>query len=61
MGRDGRVEVAGDRNGLRRTVERRPDLIDALDVSNFSKTDRNVLWELGYAVVDGRAVRRGND
>ncbi|MEV8182854.1 tRNA (guanosine(37)-N1)-methyltransferase TrmD [Specibacter sp. NPDC078692] len=43
---------------LRRTAERRPDLIHALDVSSFSKTDRNVLWELGYAVVDGRAVRR---
>lgn len=43
---------------LRRTADRRPDLIDALDVANFSKTDRNVLWELGYAVVDGRTVRR---
>lgn len=43
---------------LRRTAERRPDLIDVLDVSTFSKADRNVLWELGYAVVDGRAVRR---
>ncbi|MGO2540911.1 MAG: tRNA (guanosine(37)-N1)-methyltransferase TrmD [Specibacter sp.] len=43
---------------LRRTADRRPDLIDALDVSKFSKTDRNVLWDLGYAVVDGRAVRR---
>lgn len=43
---------------LRRTADRRPDLIAALDVSNFSKADRNVLWELGYAVVDGRAVRR---
>ena len=43
---------------LRRTVERRPDLIDVLDVSKFSKTDKNVLWELGYAVLDGRAVRR---
>lgn len=43
---------------LRRTAERRPDLIDVLDVSKFSKADRNVLWELGYAVVDGKAVRR---
>lgn len=43
---------------LRRTADRRPDLIDALDVSKFSKTDRSVLWDLGYAVVDGRAVRR---
>lgn len=43
---------------LRRTAERRPDLIAALDVSNFSKADKNILWELGYAVVDGRAVLR---
>ena len=43
---------------LRRTANRRPDLIAALDVSTFSKADRNVLWELGYAVVGGRAVRR---
>lgn len=46
---------------LRRTADRRPDLIDALDVSKFSKTDRNVLWDLGYAVVDGRAVRRAGE
>ncbi|POH59721.1 tRNA (guanosine(37)-N1)-methyltransferase TrmD [Arthrobacter glacialis] len=45
---------------LRRTAERRPDLIDALDVSNVSKAEKNVLWELGYAVVDGKAVRRGD-
>ena len=43
---------------LRRTADRRPDLIDVLDVSKFSKADRNVLWELGYAVVDGKAVRQ---
>lgn len=46
---------------LRRTSQRRPDLIDALDVSSFSKADRNVLWDLGYAVVEGRAVRRDNE
>lgn len=46
---------------LRRTADRRPDLIDVLDVSKFSKADRNVLWELGYAVVDGKAVRREDD
>ena len=43
---------------LRRTADRRPDLIDVLDVSNLSKTDRNVLWELGYAVEHGKAVKR---
>ncbi|MGA7203654.1 MAG: tRNA (guanosine(37)-N1)-methyltransferase TrmD [Specibacter sp.] len=60
-GNHGKIAKFRKEHQLRRTVERRPDLIDALDVSNFSKTDRNVLWELGYAVVDGRAVRRGND
>lgn len=45
---------------LRRTAERRPDLIDALDFSNASKAEKNVLWELGYAVVDGKAVLRGD-
>lgn len=43
---------------LRRTADRRPDLLENLDVSKYSKTDKNVLWDLGYAVVDGRAVRR---
>lgn len=43
---------------LRRTAARRPDLIAALDVTNFSKADKNVLWDLGYAVEGGRAVLR---
>ncbi|MFC8304812.1 tRNA (guanosine(37)-N1)-methyltransferase TrmD [Specibacter sp. NPDC057265] len=43
---------------LRRTAVRRPDLIAALDVAAFSKADKNVLWELGYAIVNGRAVQR---
>ena len=43
---------------LRRTAERRPDLIDALDAANLSKTERNILWELGYAVEHGKTVRR---
>jgi tRNA (guanine37-N1)-methyltransferase len=60
-GNHGKIAKFRKEHQLRRTVERRPDLIDALDVSTFSKTDKNVLWELGYAVVDGRAVRREND
>ncbi|AIY00764.1 tRNA (guanine-N1)-methyltransferase [Arthrobacter sp. PAMC 25486] len=43
---------------LRRTADRRPDLIEALDATNLSKTERNVLWELGYAVDQGNAVKR---
>ncbi|WP_026555247.1 tRNA (guanosine(37)-N1)-methyltransferase TrmD [Arthrobacter sp. 35W] len=44
---------------LRRTVDRRPDLIAALDAATLSKAERNTLWELGYAVVDGHLVQRG--
>ncbi|NVM94776.1 tRNA (guanosine(37)-N1)-methyltransferase TrmD [Arthrobacter wenxiniae] len=57
-GNHGKIAKFRREHQLRRTAARRPDLLDKLDVSNFSKTERNVLWELGYAVVDGRAVRR---
>ncbi len=43
---------------LRRTADRRPDLIEALDGAGLSKTERNVLWELGYAVDHGKVHRR---
>ncbi|MCQ9163143.1 tRNA (guanosine(37)-N1)-methyltransferase TrmD [Arthrobacter sp. STN4] len=57
-GNHGKIAKFRREHQLRRTAARRPDLLDKLDVSNFSKTERNVLWDLGYAVVDGRAVRR---
>ncbi|WP_113718469.1 tRNA (guanosine(37)-N1)-methyltransferase TrmD [Arthrobacter dokdonensis] len=57
-GNHGKIAKFRRENQLRRTAARRPDLLDKLDVSNFSKTERNVLWELGYAVEQGRAVRR---
>lgn len=60
-GNHGKIAKFRKEHQLRRTAARRPDLMEALDVSNFSKTDRNVLWELGYAVVDGKAVLRGKD
>ncbi|MBP2414123.1 tRNA (guanine37-N1)-methyltransferase [Arthrobacter stackebrandtii] len=43
---------------LRRTAARRPDLIEALDAAALSKTERNVLWELGYAVEHGKVHKR---
>ncbi|WP_427018339.1 tRNA (guanosine(37)-N1)-methyltransferase TrmD [Pseudarthrobacter sp. P1] len=43
---------------LRRTAARRPDLIAALDGATLSKAERNTLWELGYAVVDGKVAKR---
>ncbi len=60
-GNHGKIAKFRREHQLRRTADRRPDLLDKLDVSGFSKTERNVLWELGYAVVDGRAVRRGTE
>jgi tRNA (guanine37-N1)-methyltransferase len=57
-GNHGKIAKFRREHQLRRTAARRPDLLDTLDVSNFSKTERNVLWELGYAVEQGRAVRR---
>ncbi|RAN77965.1 tRNA (guanosine(37)-N1)-methyltransferase TrmD [Bacillus sp. SRB_336] len=57
-GNHGKIAKFRREHQLRRTAVRRPDLLDKLDVSNFSKTERNVLWELGYAVEQGRAVRR---
>ncbi|MCU6482503.1 tRNA (guanosine(37)-N1)-methyltransferase TrmD [Arthrobacter sp. A2-55] len=60
-GNHGKIAKFRREHQLRRTAARRPDLIAALDVSHFSKTERNVLWELGYAVVDGKAVPRDAD
>ncbi|MGO4383491.1 tRNA (guanosine(37)-N1)-methyltransferase TrmD [Specibacter sp. RAF43] len=60
-GNHGKIAKFRKEHQLRRTAARRPDLLERLDVANFSKTDRNVLWDLGYAVVDGRAVLRGDD
>ncbi|MET4003935.1 tRNA (guanine37-N1)-methyltransferase [Arthrobacter sp. UYCu511] len=57
-GNHGKIAKFRREHQLRRTAERRPDLIDALDVSNFSKAERNVLWELGYAVEHGKAIKR---
>ncbi|MDQ6753988.1 MAG: tRNA (guanosine(37)-N1)-methyltransferase TrmD [Actinomycetota bacterium] len=42
---------------LRRTADRRPDLITALDTAVLTKAERATLAELGYAVVGGRLTR----
>ncbi|ALE92460.1 tRNA (guanine-N1)-methyltransferase [Arthrobacter alpinus] len=60
-GNHGKIAKFRKEHQLRRTAARRPDLIDALDVSTFSKAEKNTLWELGYVVVDGKAMRREND
>ena len=57
-GNHGKIAKFRREHQLRRTAARRPDLLLKLDVSTFSKTERNVLWELGYAVEHGRSVRR---
>jgi tRNA (guanine37-N1)-methyltransferase len=43
---------------LRRTAERRPDLLAALDPATLDAADLAVLEGLGWAVVSGRLVRR---
>lgn len=43
---------------LRRTALRRPDLLASLGVETLDADDRAVLAEAGYAVADGRIVRR---
>ncbi len=49
-------KIAGFRRDqqLRRTVDRRPDLIAALDPARLTKAERATLADLGYAVVGGR-------
>ncbi len=44
---------------LRRTAERRPDLIARLDPTLLDKRDRELLAELGWTEQDGRLVRTG--
>ena len=44
---------------LRRTAERRPDLLDAADPATLDRVDLQVLAALGWDVVDGRLVRAG--
>jgi tRNA (guanine37-N1)-methyltransferase len=39
---------------LRRTAERRPDLLERLDASAFDRRDREILAELGWAEAGGR-------
>ncbi|MBG0739126.1 tRNA (guanosine(37)-N1)-methyltransferase TrmD [Paeniglutamicibacter antarcticus] len=53
------AKIAGFRREeqLRRTVERRPDLIDALDPTILTKAELATLGGLGYAVVGGRLRR----
>ncbi|WP_125613520.1 tRNA (guanosine(37)-N1)-methyltransferase TrmD [Specibacter cremeus] len=57
-GNHGKIAKFRREQQLRRTVARRPDLIAALDAGSLGKADRNVLWELGYAVVDRQLVKR---
>jgi len=60
-GNHGKIAKFRMEQQLRRTAARRPDLITELDGSSLSKASRDVLWDLGYAVVDGVVTRRPND
>lgn len=57
-GNHGKIAKFRREHQLRRTADRRPDLLETFDAANLSKFERNVLWDLGYAVVDGKAVLR---
>lgn len=57
-GNHGKIAKFRKEMQLRRTAERRPDLFEKFDAGNLSKFERNVLWDLGYAVVNGKAVLR---
>lgn len=60
-GNHGKIAKFRMEQQLRRTATRRPDLIAELDGSSLSKASRDVLWDLGYAVVDGAVTRRPTD
>lgn len=57
-GNHGKIAQWRRHEQFRRTVERRPDLMDAFDAGQLSRADRNALAELGYDVVDGRLRKR---
>ena len=55
-GHHGRIERWRRDQALRRTAERRPDLVAALDVATLDKADLATLAELGWTAQDGRLV-----
>lgn len=57
-GNHGKIAKFRREHQLRRTAARRPDLLESFDASNTSKFERNILWDLGYAVVDGKVILR---
>lgn len=57
-GNHGKIAQWRRHEQFRRTAERRPDLMETFDAGKLSRADRNALWELGYAVADGRLTVR---
>ncbi|MEE2568529.1 tRNA (guanosine(37)-N1)-methyltransferase TrmD [Pseudarthrobacter sp. J64] len=57
-GNHGKIAQWRRHEQFRRTAARRPDLMEGFDAGTLSRADRNALWELGYAVVDGRVRLR---
>ncbi|MFJ4207404.1 tRNA (guanosine(37)-N1)-methyltransferase TrmD [Paenarthrobacter sp. NPDC089675] len=57
-GNHGKIAQWRRHEQFRRTVERRPDLMDTFDAGQLSRADRNALAELGYDVVGGRLRKR---
>lgn len=56
-GHHGKISRWRRDQALRRTAERRPDLVAALDPTSLDKGDRSVLEQLGWAVDAGALVR----
>jgi tRNA (guanine37-N1)-methyltransferase len=57
-GHHGRVRRWRRDQQLRRTAQRRPDLLYRLDAGDLDDADRAVLAELGWVVEDGRLHRQ---
>lgn len=57
-GNHGRIAQWRRHEQFRRTAERRPDLLAGMDASGLPRSDREVLAELGYDVVDGHLRKR---
>ncbi len=41
---------------IKRTADRRPDLLTQLDVESLNRRDRDALWHSGFAVVEGEIL-----
>lgn len=55
-GNHGKITRFRRNEQLKRTAERRPDLIVKLDPATFNRHDRDTLWHAGFAIHEGKVV-----